>query len=378
MPYNGQCHVSWLHEQLQPPWPSCTHPLAWRVQFSCSTEKSHKQPAAANRHGLQRKLYLLTMSWPWLTSNQALSMKFDWLPMAKHLTVLFVRHRLQDQVRKPRWKCAYTRTRAHTPTHPPTHPHTFSLRCACCCLLEVSAVSLVVLAIRLALFFIVTHTHTHTHARTHARTHSHAHTHHLLRDTWIQVTYVCCVRGCVCACMCVCVFGREYFCVRMCLRERHAKAERLIWQQAHPLPLPPPPPCFPSLFFPLHYVHHTRFFFSCSRSTSVAWEPSHNRQRHNRSNRTFDQPTRGKSTTRRCGWHPVLQNQLSANDAQWLVGRVVVRGAKKCLSRKWRFTDSLQAWRTCTQLKVPDTCDCLQQEWCSVVAKCSNWCHDSK
>ena len=35
-----------------------------------------------------------------------------------------------------------------------------SLRCACCCLLEVSPVSLVVLAIRLALFFIVTHTHT--------------------------------------------------------------------------------------------------------------------------------------------------------------------------------------------------------------------------
>ena len=33
-----------------------------------------------------------------------------------------------------------------------------SLRCACCYLLEVSPVSLVVLAIRLALFFIVTHT----------------------------------------------------------------------------------------------------------------------------------------------------------------------------------------------------------------------------
>ena len=38
-----------------------------------------------------------------------------------------------------------------------THAH-FSLRCACCCLLEVSPVSLVVLAIRLTLFFIVTHT----------------------------------------------------------------------------------------------------------------------------------------------------------------------------------------------------------------------------
>ena len=34
----------------------------------------------------------------------------------------------------------------------------FSLRCAYCYLLEVSPVSLVVLAIRLALFFIVTHT----------------------------------------------------------------------------------------------------------------------------------------------------------------------------------------------------------------------------
>ena len=41
--------------------------------------------------------------------------------------------------------------------------------------------SLVVLAIRLALFFIVTqthtHTHTHAHTRTHARTHTHTHTH---------------------------------------------------------------------------------------------------------------------------------------------------------------------------------------------------------
>ena len=36
----------------------------------------------------------------------------------------------------------------------------FSLRCAYCYLLEVSPVSLAVLAIRLALFFIVTHTHT--------------------------------------------------------------------------------------------------------------------------------------------------------------------------------------------------------------------------
>ena len=45
------------------------------------------------------------------------------------------------------------------------HTHLqFSLRCACCCLLEVSPVSLVVLAIRLALFFIVTHTHTYTRA----------------------------------------------------------------------------------------------------------------------------------------------------------------------------------------------------------------------
>ena len=40
----------------------------------------------------------------------------------------------------------------------------FFLRCAYCCLLEVSPVSLVVLAIRLAIFFIVTHTHTHVHA----------------------------------------------------------------------------------------------------------------------------------------------------------------------------------------------------------------------
>ena len=46
----------------------------------------------------------------------------------------------------------------------------FSLRCARGYLLEVSLVSLVVLAIRLALFFfIVTHTHTHTH--THMYTH---------------------------------------------------------------------------------------------------------------------------------------------------------------------------------------------------------------
>ena len=44
----------------------------------------------------------------------------------------------------------------------------FCLRCACCRLLEVSlvSISLVVLAIRLAPFFIVTHAHTHTHTHT--------------------------------------------------------------------------------------------------------------------------------------------------------------------------------------------------------------------
>ena len=45
-----------------------------------------------------------------------------------------------------------------------------SLRCASCCLLEVSPVSLVVFAIRLALFFIVTHTRTHTKIETKVKT----------------------------------------------------------------------------------------------------------------------------------------------------------------------------------------------------------------
>ena len=47
-------------------------------------------------------------------------------------------------------------------------------RCACCYLLKVSPVSLVVLAIRLALFSLW-HTHTHTHAHTHAHTYTHTH-----------------------------------------------------------------------------------------------------------------------------------------------------------------------------------------------------------
>ena len=51
----------------------------------------------------------------------------------------------------------------------------FTLRCAwCCCLLEVSPVSLVVLAIRLALSFIVTHTHTHTKTPLTDRQHAHS------------------------------------------------------------------------------------------------------------------------------------------------------------------------------------------------------------
>ena len=57
-------------------------------------------------------------------------------------------------------------THKHTLIHTHTHIHThlllwfFPLRCACCCLLEVLPASLVVLAIRLALFFLCdTHTH---------------------------------------------------------------------------------------------------------------------------------------------------------------------------------------------------------------------------
>ena len=53
-----------------------------------------------------------------------------------------------------------------THTHPHTHSHT------CCCVLEVSSVSLVMLAIRLALFFhcVFCDTHTYTHARAHTHT----------------------------------------------------------------------------------------------------------------------------------------------------------------------------------------------------------------
>ena len=56
----------------------------------------------------------------------------------------------------------------------------FSLRCACCYLLEVSPVALVVSSIRLALSFdcdICPHAHTYTHASAHVHTHTHTHTH---------------------------------------------------------------------------------------------------------------------------------------------------------------------------------------------------------
>ena len=67
-------------------------------------------------------------------------------------------------------------THTNTHTHTYTHTHTkhtnwpltvvFSLHCACSTYLKASPVSLVVLAIRLALFFIVTPTHIYTQAYT--------------------------------------------------------------------------------------------------------------------------------------------------------------------------------------------------------------------
>ena len=77
------------------------------------------------------------------------------------------------QIHMDTWTHTHTHTRAHaqwsTDETGLLHLLYFSLRCACCSLLKVSPVSLVVLAIDLAPFFIVTHTHTHTHTHTNTR-----------------------------------------------------------------------------------------------------------------------------------------------------------------------------------------------------------------